>query len=491
MEKNAPALQLKVQPVPAVYIQYDPRSSTFRIGNELTDRRIFVDTQKRFIFTTAFTNKLSGRNYARSLSKEFSFRANGTELSGVTGDIEYVDHETFGSGGLKGLVIALRVNNEAIGSLRVNLVYEIYSHMPVIRKWIEIENPGGSSIAIDSIQVESLSLLPGSQHDVEVYADSRPSTWGAQALSPAVVDTRLAEGFLMSNESPGVLGYSDLYSDGNSVSIGMKPHFQTYATEIQLAPSEIFVSPAAFILFFKGDLNRGQEILAEFVTEYVARPGIPTESVWYENIEAEMTEQEARERMQLAARSGADVFCLGSGWASRRGDWIIEEDGFPGDLAQYAHNLELKFGLRVELAVADPGSQIVAERPEWVVKLGNGSDYTILGAEGEKMMCLGSEYALHAAYGINRLIEELDLDYVKLTGPIIPDPEAGGCFAEDHVHRSGGESLWYIYEGLFAVCRYLHSQHPDLIIDVSPESYHPGGKIDYALLKYADVAWPF
>ena len=110
--------------------------------------------------------------------------------------------------------------------------------------------------------------------------------------------------------------------------------------------------------------------------------------------------------------------------------------------------------------------------------------------EGVKMMCLGSEYAIHAAYEIDRLVEDLNLDYVKLTGHIIPDQEAGGCFAEDHVHRSSAESLWYIYEGLFALCAYLHSQHPDLIIDVSPESYHPGGTIDYSLLKHADIRWP-
>ena len=126
MEKSPPALRLKVQPVPAVYIQYDPRSSTFRIGNELVDRHIFVDAQKRFIFTTAFVNKLSGRNYTRSLSEEFSFRANGTKLSGVTGDFEYVDHETFGSGGLKGLAIAFRGDRKEIGPLIVKLVYEIY-----------------------------------------------------------------------------------------------------------------------------------------------------------------------------------------------------------------------------------------------------------------------------------------------------------------------------------------------------------------------------
>ena len=106
-------------------------------------------------------------------------------------------------------------------------------------------------------------------------------------------------------------------------------------------------------------------------------------------------------------------------------------------------------------------------------------------------MCLGSEYTLYIAHEIDGLVKDLDLDYIKLAGPMIPDGESSGCFAEKHVHRSSAESLWYIYEGLFAICKHLHSQNPDLIIHVSPESYSPDGRIDYALLRYADVEWPF
>jgi len=490
-EKDIPVLQLQVESVSSVYIQYDSRASAFRIGNELIERRISVDVEAHRIFTTAFISKLSGSNYIRSLSEEFSFRANGAKLSGVTGDFEYVSHETFGSGGVKCLAVTLRVEQEEVGALRVELVYEVCPHMPVIRKWIEIANPGGSSVTIDSIQVESLSLRPGSEYDLEVHTGSRPSIQGIEALSPVVFDVHLAEGFFIGNESPGVLKYSDLYSDGSFVSIGMKPHSQNYATQIQLAPNEEFTSPAAFILFFKGGPHQAEEVLAEFVAEHLAWSRTPRYSVWYENITTDMTEQEARERVQLAAESGADIFCLGGGWASKRGDWIISKNAHLEDFGQYACDLGMKFGLSIDLAVADLDSQIIVEYPQWVVKLNDGSDYTISDGNSGKMMCLASEYAVYIAHEIDALVKELGLGYIKLTGPMIPNGEASGCFAQDHVHRSSAESLWYIYEGLSSVCKYLHSQHPDLIIDVSPESYNPGGSIDYALLKYADIAWPF
>ena len=80
--------QLKVKQVPNVYVQYDSRASAFRVGNELVERRISVNSKRRFIYTATFINKLSGRSYVRSLSEEFSFRANGIKLSGVTGRSE-------------------------------------------------------------------------------------------------------------------------------------------------------------------------------------------------------------------------------------------------------------------------------------------------------------------------------------------------------------------------------------------------------------------
>jgi alpha-galactosidase len=490
--KDAPVLQLQVQPVPGLYIQYDSLSSTFRLGNELIERRISADAETHRIFTTAFINRLSGRNYVRSLSEEFSFRANSAELSGVAGDFEYVNHEISGKGGVKELELTLRAEREEIGVLVVKLVYEIYSHVPVIRKWIKIENPGGSSVTIDSIQVESLSLLPGSEYDLEVYTSPQSPAGGIEALSPVVFDTRLIEGFLIGNEAPGVLKYSDLYSDNSFVSIGMKPYSENYATEIQLAPNEEFVSPAVFILLFKGDPDQAEEILAEFVAEYLAWSKTPKYSVWHGNMAADMTELEMRERAQLAAESGADILC----WTGKRGDWSprtrgTSENASLENFSQYVHDLGMKFGLSIELAVADPDSQILVEYPQWVVKLGDGSDYTIRDGGSRKMMCLGSDYTRYMSYEMDGLVKELDLDYIELTGPMIPYGETRGCFAEDHVHRSSAESLWYIYEGLFAICEYLHVRHPDLIIHISPKAYSPEGTIDYALLKYADVGWPF
>ena len=478
--KDAPALKLEVKPLPGVRVQYDSRTSTFRIGNELIERRISINTERNFIYTAAFINKLSGRNYVRSLGEEFSFEANNVRLSGVSGDFEYVDHEISGAGGIKTLVISLQATREEIGILRVKLVYMIYSGMPIIRKWIEITNPGGSIVKIDSVQVEMLKPLPGLIYNLEVYAGS---------ISPTIFDTRLMEGYIVGNEAPGVTKYSDLYSDGNLVSIGMKPSSQKYATEIQLAPDEEFITPAVFFLFFRGESEPAKEILAKFTAEYLAWSKSDY-SVWYESIVGEVTEEEVHQKTQLAKQSEADIFCLDGFWMDKRGNWMIKEDARVETFRDHARELGMKFGLSVDVAIADPGSMVIVDYPNWIVKTADGSDYNISKDDAIKMMCLGSEYTLYIAGEIDALVNELNLDYVRLAGPIIPNGEANGCFAQDHVHRSSAESLWYIYEGLFAICNHLHSRNPDLIVDVSAQSYNPNGTIDYALLKYADVEWP-
>lgn len=444
-----------------------------------------MNQKRRFIFTATFINKLSGSSYVRSLSEEFSFRANGIKLSGVTGDFEYIDHEMSGAGGVKELGINLRVMREEVGLLKVKLVYEIYPRTPVIRKWMEIENVGGSPVTIDSIQVESLSLMPGSEYDLDVYTVSPE---GAEMLSPMVFDTRLMEGFFVGNEWPGILKYSEFYSNGSFISVGMRSYSQRYAAEIQLAPGEGFTSPAVFILFFKGEPDTAERTLEDFVAEYITWSRTPIQSIWYENLLTNtMTDAGIRKKVQLAAESGADIFCITGNWMDKRGDWNVNQNAPLEKFGKYAHELGMKFGLSMELAVADPDSQVMADYPQWVVRSADSPD----GADNEngKLMCLGSEYTLYLAYQTDTLVRDLGLDYIKLTGQMVPDGD--GCFAKDHVHRSSAESLWYIYDGLFAICKRLHNQHPDLMVDISTESYTPDNTIDYALLKCADVEWPF
>jgi len=481
-----PRLEIKIEPISNVYIQYDSQSNIFRMGNELIERQIRVNKEKRMVFTISFINKLSGLNYIKSLGEEFSFRANGVKISGISGDLQLVNYVTSGAGGVEVLEMHFQIARKETGILNIKIIYEAFYNMPVIRKWLEIENSGGSSVKIDSIQMESLNMVPGSAYNVKVYDKSESKGNIIESLSPIVFNTSLNEGFRLFNEAPGLLKHNVIDPFGGSISIGMKPHFQNYAPEIQIGPKEKFVSPVSFILLFKDEIHNSNAILEKFLLEFLLTKK-PAYSVWYENI-ANNVELDLLAKLQLAKKSGADIFCLDGDWMDKRGDWIVKDNINAPNLKNEADKLGIRLGVSLDISIVDLDSQILSDHSVWIAKSKDGSDY--ITTDG-KMMCLASQYALYMSYELEVLVKELKLDYIIFTGSIIPEAQPGGCFALEHLHRSSGESLWYIYEGLFAICRYLRNKHPNLIIQISPKSYNPEGDIDYPLLKYTDTEWPF
>lgn len=488
-EATRPDIKIEIQPIGSVYIQYSDQSNSFRIGNELIERAVSVDKKSNRVYTSAFINKLSQHNYVNSLSEEFSLRVNGTTVSGVTDNIEYVTHNILSGVNLKGLELTFHVKLEGVGTFNLRLLYEIYSHIPAIRKWIEIENPTGSSVTVDSIIPERLSLLPGLESDIEghdlvEYSDNK----NIGGLSPVIINTNLMEGFILGNEAPGVLKYYNIYSKPGQLAVGMKPINEPYALEIPLGPGETFTSPATFIFFFNGDLVESKAMLSEFISGYVSLTEERSNSVWFENTSPETTESQLADSISRAKGSGADVFCLDGNWTDKRGNWTYEKNTYIKNLSEQVHNAGMKFGLCVDVALAEPDSIVFTQHPQWVVKSKNGSDYAVPDTK-TKLMCMGSEYALYMAYEIDSLVKELNLDYIKLTGAMIPTADVGGCFAEGHLHRTSGESLWNIYDGLFGFITYLRGENPNLIVNVSLESYNPPGALDYALLRYTDANW--
>ncbi len=383
--------KIEIQPIQSLYISYDSRNSTFRIGNELIERRVFLDTKANRVFTNAFINKLSMQNYIKSPDKEFSFRMNGVEFNGINGNLEFLNYKINSYGDLKNLEINTRTKSDT--SLNVRIIYEIYSHKPVIRKWIEFENTSGTDIVLDSIIVESLSIMPGSEYDLEIYSlESKNPTWTKEfnsailksddqipypiliALSPAVFNSRLNEGIFFGNEFPGILKFCDIYSTGKTISLGMKPFAQSYSAEIQLSPQEKLIIPPTFIFLFKGDLQSAEKELSNFIREYF----IPFQSnnlkVWHEDIMPDDTKEKLVEKVNLAKENSANIFCISGNWADKRGDWVCKYD-YIHEIIEYVHSLDMKFGLCIDIAIAEPESFVLTQHPEWCFKTSDNSDY--------------------------------------------------------------------------------------------------------------------
>jgi hypothetical protein len=482
-----PIAKINVQPIDSVYIQYSENENIFRIGNGLIERTILIDKKSNHTFTTSFTNRLTKHNYISSLSEEFSLRINQTQVSGITENLEYIEYKIYSNGSTKGLELDFRAKSEIFGVLNIRLLYEISSNNPAIRKWIEVENITASSVTVDSVLVESLNLLPGIVDDISVHdlAEYLPNK-NLLGLSPVIINSNLMEGLIIGNEIPGVLKYYDFYSKPNQLAVGMRKFGDSYAPMIQLEPGEVWTCPSVFIYFFAGDPHNTVENFLGFISENIIINKWQNYKIWFEDIPDETTEDSLKNKINQAKDAKADIFCLKGNWTDKRGNWTFDKKAYVKNINEYIHNSGMKFGLCIDFALAEPESFVLTQYPNLVLKPKGKSDYTVPDSNA-KLMCLGSDYALFMAYEIDALVKELNLDYVQLTGTMIPPSDVGGCFADNHIHRTGGESLWSIYDGLYALISYLHGQHNDLIVDISPEYYYPPGGLDYAIIKYVDV----
>lgn len=486
-QPQKPAIKIQVQPIENVYIHYSEDENTFRIGNGSIERTIFIDKKSNHTFTTSFVNKLTKHNYINSLSEEFSLEINQTQVSALTETIQYIKYEIYSIGAIKGLELDFRAKSESFGEIIIRVFYEIYSNNPAIRKWIEIENTTSSTITISSLIVERLNLMPGIIDDISIHdlAEYLPNK-DLVGISPVILNTNLMEGFIIGNEIPGVMKYYDLYSKPPQIAIGMRKSDDIYAPSILIEPNETWASPAVFVFLFANDPSESIKAFLDFVSEYITINQWQSYNVCFEEISEQTTEDSLRSKIDQAKRSDFDIFCLKGNWADRLGDWTFENKPYIKNISEYAHNSDMKFGLCIDFAMAEPDSFVLTEYADLVLKPKDKLDYTVPETNA-KLMCLGSKYAIYMAYEISALVKELDLDYVKLTGTMIPPREIGACFADNHFHLNYASSIWSIYEGFFALIAYLHSQHKDLIVDVSLENYYPPGGLDYALLKCADI----
>ncbi|MBD3183614.1 hypothetical protein GF312_15075 [Candidatus Poribacteria bacterium] len=459
--------KLILGPLPGIYISYDSQSNTFRLGNEFIERRLMLNSDNNFLYTFAFINKLSGRNYIKSPDREISFSLGDKEISGLSGDLEYVSHEITGTAGIKMLELEFKITIKEKGILNLSVFYQIFQGFPVIKKWIEIKNPTGSGIAIKNIKTEYIKMSIGLQN--QIY--NRYTSFIFDFLANEYTGEEIAIG----NETPGILKENLITANG-FISVGIKSRNKGF----EIPPGQKLVFPASLIFILSSD---NKDIISSFLEYYLPAYERKDLSIWYEDISPGIDMQNLQKKMTLAAESGAKTFCLKGKWANKRGDWSTESNLEIS--SQYVHSIGLKLGVAVDIAVADVGSQALEVNTDQKVEVGDESNISI--PDNGKLMCLASSYASYVSYELDSMVKNYGIDYLRFTGSIIPNGDFTGCSASKHIHYNPADSIWYIYQGLFTICDYLHRQNPDLIIQVHPESYNPINGVDLALLYYTDL----
>ncbi|TMC60100.1 MAG: hypothetical protein E6J26_02390, partial [Chloroflexi bacterium] len=342
------------------------------LGNAMLERRLNARPGEPCL-TTAFVNRLTGRDYLRPDSAEFSFDLDGHLLTGA--DFRYT-HADLGEGDPAHASVYL-----ANPHLDLELHIEVYSAHPVIRKHLRLTNRSDQPLVLSNLHWEDLNLLVDSPSNCEVWHDyfSRRAKAVSVSMDDCVLlvnDTRLHEGFILASEAPGPLKRLEAYACGSRVAAGLNRDEETVFERV-LAPGESFSTPACFLLTFANPIP--QDVIdgdyARFVGERltvcdvkrVPSISINTWEPFYTNINRDLLLQQ----IDLAADLGVDAYQVDDGWFDYMGDWNDDLAKFPhglGEIAQRCRARGMKFGLWMAVAIVDEHSRVAREHPECVAR---------------------------------------------------------------------------------------------------------------------------
>lgn len=147
------------------------------VKNRFLERK-FTITDKSF-YTSRFQHKLTNKDYSRPGSEEFYFTINGeiATRNGPDGKFRHTGHSLdHSSDGTQRVAIQMAGKpGTAAEKVVVDLTYEVYDELPVVRKQISITNNSPKPIAIANLEVERLNLVPISSQQTEL---TRPEQLG-------------------------------------------------------------------------------------------------------------------------------------------------------------------------------------------------------------------------------------------------------------------------------------------------------------------------
>lgn len=498
------------------YVRNDLTGNSWLIGNGLVEREVRFNDEiglqsVRWLHKVTGTDLLGRSRAENKWGNEFSFKVSGVSLAGAhpppsywkappiaTFDLLGSDTQGTTPAG-KRLEVKLKAKSHP---LEVSVFYAVYDGHPVVRKWIAITNCGRDNVTLERLIFESVGLAAGPSRDLELcrfYGIRPQEIFGTGRYEdPAIVqrNSRTGEGLIVMNEAPGCMKRTEMEGWGSGP-VEVMYDTDLFPFERQIKPDETFTSAASSIAFFSEGrgLSDPGWVMPSYTSEVIKRTGAAWRPLWiynsWEPLHHGINAQNMSESVPVAVRMGLDVFDLDEGWEVQFGDNVVNQKKFPEGLAQLRAALEqggVRLGLDQPLAVVGADSPIFHQHPEWQRRGRNGKP--IFSRITDPVMCLASRYRDHAASRLSELIADNHLKFVQIDLTTNFDSYGAeyGCWAENHDHHTWAESLVMCYEGIKYVMDKLHRDHPDVVLDLTFETwgnYKHG--IDYAHIAIADL----
>ena len=490
-------LRAQLQPLKRIgtYAGFDLKTGILYMGNDSIERWIRLNQKGHTVQTIRYARKPSGQNYVDRASEEFRFQIGEMVFSGAGSLLTYNDYQIAQKiGGSKQVVVQFTYNSgeEAQPTFYLWVHYEIYPDLPVIRKWLTIQNLTDSAFFIEDVVIESLPLFAGRKDSLQIWRggisgvaeEPLPTPWkgGTSEAFILVGDSGINSGVVLGNQSVGLLKYYAVYSDRETVSIGLRPTTAINGTEIRVSPGQSVDSPKIWTMLVEGDLQTtiekiNQNALA-YVPPYSRDPRPQTPEIQWVALETEW-------EMSIESMRPGDLIALDY-------DWNIEDLQTVKEISQRVHESGGKFGIRLPIAEIHTS---ILDRPEWLlapvpvfqwraVPESHEADREAEQDEGETQQsttheavpvvyCVLSDYGYYLTQAVKTLLEETAADLLILDRPILGAQHnlLKGCDALGHQHYTRAESISVIYRWLFEFADHLRREYPALQLGITASAY--------------------
>ncbi len=490
-------LRAQLQPLKRIgaYAGSDLKTGILYIGNDSIERWLRLNQGTHKIQTIRYAWKPSGESYVDRPSEEFRFRIGEIVFSGSSNLLSYNDYQIIQTmGGSKRVTVQFTYNSdeETQPTFYLWVHYEIYPDLPVIRKWLTIQNLTDSAFFVEDVVIECLPLFAGRENSLQIWRsgisgileEPLPTPWkgGTSEAFILVSDASIDRSVVLGNESAGLLKYYAVYSDQETVSIGLRPTTAINGTEIRVPPGQSVDSPKVWTMLFEGDLQTEIQKITQnglaYVPPYSKDGRSQTPEIRWVALETEW-------EMSIESMRPGDLIALDY-------DWSIEDLQIVKQISHRVHEGGGKFGIRLPIAEIHTS---ILDRPEWklapvpvgqwqAMRKSHNVDGEAEQDEEETQQstthevapvvyCVLSDYGYYLTQAVKTLIEETAADLLILDRPILGSPNnlLKGCDALGHQHYTRAESIGVIYQWLFEFADYLHREYPALQLGITASAY--------------------
>ncbi len=530
---------LRADVTPPAYVSFDGASRTWRIGNTFLERALSLDGDGHFL-TASFLDKKTGRDWAcPGLSSGEFLISFVPAVAGAQGEVSRTGYAAWRlvsesrrieADGTAELDVTLLEPDDGV---EVTVHYQCFPEAPVIRSWLDVSNTGSAPVTLTAADAYDLrvqgdgsvpdllwvhnftwahpdlgfypevdSLDPGEKVDVTAGAlgdgasgsspislkaspvDFTTGPFGEGAAWFALRGARPGSGLFGGWEWSGTGDFQFTPSNRTLGLVELRAGFADGHFAHVLAPGESFAAPAGFVGFFTGGWD-GAAIATRRLVEGRYAPPLPDANFPYAGFDTWGYSENIDETLvgtliDSAADLGAETFTLDAGWMDLIGNWRPRPGAFDGGIAalsDHAHQRGLKFGLWMAFGVADPGSDVVQQHPEWVA---TDEGEPIAGDFGSVALCLGNpDVQAWVVSEIDRVVNDYGVDWLVHDFGVI-----AACTNPAHGHQAG-DGEWATTAGYYAILDEVRRRHPKLIIE---NCWDGGSMIDFGMVRRHDTS---